>query len=298
MKSLLGRLSDNEVLVADGAIGTMIMERGLASGKPPESFNLEQPAVLEEIAREYLDAGAQIIQTNTFGASRLKLAQYSLEGKVDQINRNAVLAVKKVVGDRAYVSGSCGPTGKFLKPYGDVETAEMFEVFREQIGALISAGADVICIETMSDLNEAACAVKAAKEFKSIPVMATMTFNRIPRGFYTIMGVTIEESLRGLEAAGADVVGSNCGNGIENMISIAREYRKFTRRPIIIQSNAGIPELKDGRVIYPETPHFMAENAKELLTAGVGIIGGCCGTTPEHIRAIRKVVDAHQHSTV
>jgi 5-methyltetrahydrofolate--homocysteine methyltransferase len=292
MKQFLDRLAAGEVLVADGAMGTMLMERGLKAGNPPESFNMERPDALEEVAREYLDAGADIIQTNTFGASRLKLAQYSLDEMVDQINNIAVLAVRRVVERNAYISGSCGPTGQFLKPYGDVEPAEMLDVFREQIGALVSAGVDLICVETMSDLREATSAVKAAKEFSSVPVMATMTFDHTPKGFYTIMGVTIEQAVKELEAAGADVVGSNCGNGIGNMVAIARECRKFTELPVIIQSNAGIPELIGDTAVYPETPDFMAERVDDLLGAGVNIIGGCCGTTPAHIRAIRKAVDA------
>ncbi len=296
MKRIVDRLTAGEFLVADGAIGTMLMERGLQPGDPPELFNIERADALEEIAREYLDAGADIIQTNTFGASRLKLAQYSLGDKVDQINNIAVLAVRKAVQRHAYISGSCGPTGQFLKPYGDVEPAEMLDAFREQIGALVSAGVDVICVETMSDLGEATCAVKAAKESGSLPVMATMTFDHTPKGFFTIMGVTIEAAVKGLEAAGADVVGSNCGNGIENMVLIAREIRELTELPVIIQSNAGIPELKGDTAVYPETPDFMAGRVSGLLDAGVSIVGGCCGTTPAHIRAIRKAVDAYRHA--
>ena len=292
MTRLLERLASGEVLVADGAIGTMLMARGLEPGQPPESFNLARVDVLEAVAREYLEAGADIIQTNTFGATRLKLETYALGNKVEEINRNAVLAVKKAVGEAAYVYGSCGPTGQFLKPYGDVEPAEMDDVFREQIGVLVSAGVDLICIETMSDLREATCAVKAAKEFKSIPVMATMTFSHTPKGFYTIMGVTIEKAAKALQDAGADIVGSNCGNGIEKMVAIACEFRQYTRLPVAIQANAGMPELIDDQAVYPETPDFMAERAGELLALGVSIIGGCCGTTPEHIKAFRKTVDS------
>lgn len=293
MRKLLERLAAGNILVADGAMGTMLMERGLQAGKPPESLNLEQPSVLERVAREYLDAGADIIQTNTFGASRLKLSQYSLEGKVEEINKNAVLVVKKAVADRAYVSGSCGPTGKFLKPYGDIEPKQMVDVYAEQIGALIDAGVDVICIETMTDLQEATYAIKGARKVSSsIPVLATMTFDPTPKGFYTVMGVSIEEAARGLEIAGADVVGSNCGNGIENMILIAREFKKYTKLPLMIQSNAGMPVLKADKVVYPETPDFMAGKAGELISLGVSIIGGCCGTTPAHIRALRGAVDS------
>ncbi|MGB7054254.1 MAG: homocysteine S-methyltransferase family protein [bacterium] len=299
MRKLLERLAAGNILVADGAMGTMLMERGLQIGQPPESFNLENIGVLEEIAREYLGVGADIIQTNTFGASRLKLSQYALEEKVEEINKNAVLAVKKAAAERVYVSGSCGPTGEFLKPYGDIEPKQMVDVFVEQIGALIDAGVDVICIETMTDLQEATYAIKGARKVSSsIPVLATMTFDHTPKGFYTVMGVSIEEAAKGLEIAGADVVGSNCGNGIESMILIAQEFKKHTNLPVMIQSNAGLPVLKADKVVYPETPDFMAEKAGELISLGVSIIGGCCGTTPAHIRALRGAVDSFKRQVI
>ena len=289
MKKLLKRLSNGEILVADGAMGTMLFERGLKSGECPEELNLSKLDILEDIARLYLEAGADIIQTNTFGGSPLKLASYSLEDKAALINRNAVSAVKKVVGGKAYVSASCGPCGKILKPYGDTDPKAIYESFELQMQAFAEAGCDVICIETMMDLREAVLAVRAAKSrAPGIPVMATMTYDATPKGFFTIMGNTIEESSNVLEEAGADVIGSNCGNGIENMIRIAREYRKQSTLPLIIQSNAGLPLIEDGKLVYPETAEFMAEKAKELVDAGVSIIGGCCGTTPEHIRAIKK----------
>ncbi len=293
MKKLLEQLKHGTVLVADGAMGTMLMERGLKPGEPPESINLRSPHILEEIAQLYLNAGADIIQTNTFGASPLRLASYLLEDKTDDINRQAVFAVRKIVGDRAYIAGSCGPTGKFLKPYGDREPAELYSSYEKQMNALVSAGVDIICVETMIDLQEAALAVKAAKAVSpSTPVIATMTFDSLLIGFHTVMGVNIEDAAKGLEAVGADIIGSNCGNGIENMIMIAREFRGYSGLPLIIQPNAGIPKLKGAKAVYSETPQFMAEKAKELVSAGVSIIGGCCGTTPAHVSAIRKVVDA------
>jgi 5-methyltetrahydrofolate--homocysteine methyltransferase len=293
MENLLKRLKDGEILVADGAIGTMLMDFGLKPGKPPESFNLTNTKSLEEIASLYLDAGADIIQTNTFGASPLRLSFYSLEDKTEEINRNAVFAARKVVKDRAYISGSCGPAGRLLKPYGEVEPEEIYCSFERQIKSLIRAGVDVICIETMTDLKEATLAIQAAKTISaSTPVIATMTFDPTPRGFYTIMGVSIKDAAQGLEKAGADIIGSNCGNGIENMIEIGKEFRKYSSLPLIIQSNAGIPRIQGDKLIYPEAPEFMAEKAKELILAGVSIIGGCCGTTPEHIKALRKMVDS------
>ncbi len=291
MMPLLERLKDGDTLVADGAMGTMLFQMNVETGNCPESINLTQPEVLAEVARRYFEAGAEIVQTNTFGASPMKLGVYGLADKAAEINRKAVEAVRSAVGDRAYVSGSCGPCGKMLKPYGDADADDVAASFRIQAEALTGAGVDVVCVETMTDLNEATLAVKAVKEVSpTTPVMATMTFDASPRGFHTIMGVTIEKAAVGLREAGADIVGSNCGNGIENMIEIARMYRACCDLPIIIQSNAGLPEMKDGRPSYSESPEFMAEKARELLELGVSIIGGCCGTTPEHIKAMRKIM--------
>ena len=293
MKEPLERLRNGEVLVGDGAMGTMLLDRGLKPGEPPECFNLSRRETIEEIASLYLDSGADLIETNTFGASPLKLSFYSLEDKTEEINRNGVLSVRRIVGDRAYVSGSCGPSGRLLKPYGDTEPEQVYESFHRQLRILIDAEVDVICIETMTDLTEATLAVKAARSISSAtPVIATMTFDPVQNGFYTVMGVGIQDAARGLEEAGADIIGSNCGNGMENMIRIGREFLDSSSLPIIIQSNAGMPELHGGRASYPETPEFMAEKARQLVSWGVAVIGGCCGTTPEHIRALREMVDS------
>ncbi|MBE0665438.1 MAG: hypothetical protein E4H23_08295 [Chrysiogenales bacterium] len=292
MEAITSRIGRGQVLLADGAIGSLLMTRGLPRGAAPESLNLEHPEILEEIARLYLEAGAEIIQTNTFGASPLKLANYGLDGQAVAINENAVRAVRRAVGEQAYLSASCGPSGRILQPYGDTETEKMFASFQMQMQALIQAGADIICIETMSDVNEAQLAIQAARSVStSIPVMATMTFEATARGFFTIMGVTIEKACRELEKAGADFIGSNCGNGSLQMVAIAKEFRKFTSLPLLIQANAGVPELRSGQVYYPETPEYMAAMCRELIGAGVAVIGGCCGTTPDHIRAMRKMVD-------
>lgn len=289
---LLGRLAKREILISDGAIGSVLLSRGLPKAQCPESYNLTHPSVLREIAGEYLNAGAEIIQTNTFGGSPLKLNDYALADKTEVINRNAVNAVRSAVGENAFVSGSCGPSGKILKPYGDTDPLEIYESFHRQIDTLITAGVDVICIETMTDLNEAMSALKAARDISSdIPVIVTMTFDATPRGFYTIMGTDIPTAAKTLTGGGADIIGSNCGNGIANMVRIAEEFTSETEYPVIIQSNAGLPELKNGKIFYSETPDFMAEKAVELAELDVLIIGGCCGTTPDHIRAIRERID-------
>jgi 5-methyltetrahydrofolate--homocysteine methyltransferase len=293
MENILERLRQGDVIVGDGALGTMLMQRGLKHGDPPEAFNLTKPQVLEEIASLYLDAGAEIVTTNTFGASPLRLQQFFLDKETETINRNAVEAVRRAVQDRAYVSGSVGPSARILKPLGDTEPEEVFSSFQRQIRALLAAGIDLVCIETMMDAAEAVLAIKAARSLDpKVPVMATMTFNKTPRGFLTLMGTSLENASAELEKAGADIVGSNCGDGMDKMVGIAREFRKHARVPVAIQGNAGLPVTEGTSLVYPETPEFVAEKAAEILQLRVQIIGGCCGTRPEHIRAIRKVVDS------
>jgi len=271
------------------------MARGLEPGSSPESLNLSNPGALVEVAELYLDAGADLITTNTFGGSPLKLKAYALDDRTEEINAAAIEALKPVVAGEAYISASIGPTGKLLKPYGDTEPEEISDAFVRQIGAVIEAGADIVCVETMIDLTEGQLAVRAARSISSdIPIIATMTFDATPRGYFTTMGVTVERACRELVEAGADIVGSNCGNGIDAMIDIAREFTAHASVPVIIQSNAGVPENRAGTVVYPESPEFMAERVPRLIDLGVAIIGGCCGTGPDHIRALRAAIDRHR----
>jgi 5-methyltetrahydrofolate--homocysteine methyltransferase len=293
MKNILKRLKQGEVIVGDGALGTMLMQRGLKHGDPPEAYNLSNPHILEEIASLYVEAGAEIISTNTFGASPLRLQQFSMENNTEAINQKAVEAVRRAVQDKAYISGSVGPSSQFLKPFGDAEPEEVFSSYQRQIRALLSAGIDLVCIETMMDTTEAALAIRAARSIDpEIPIMATMTFSSTPQGFFTMMGASVKAAAAALEKAGANIVGSNCGNGMDNMVHIAREFRQYAQVPVAIQGNAGLPVTEGTSLVYPENPEFVAGKAAELLALGVQIIGGCCGTTPEHIRAIRRVVDS------
>ncbi|MDH5198627.1 MAG: homocysteine S-methyltransferase family protein [Gemmatimonadota bacterium] len=281
------------VLLGDGALGTMLFDRGLTPGQPPESVTLSNPTMLEEIARLYLEAGADVLTTNTFGGSPLNLALHGLEAEVAAVNRTAVHALRSVAAGRAYVAGSCGPCGRLLEPYGDTSQDAMAVSFRQQMETLIPAGVDCVIVETMTDLAEATLAIQAAKDVSpATPVLATMTFDPTPRGYFTIMGVSVAAAAAGLASAGADAVGSNCGNGIEHMVAIAREFRRHTQLPLVIQANAGLPRTEGVRTIYDETPAFMADHARELLAIGVALIGGCCGTTPNHIAALRSMIDA------
>jgi 5-methyltetrahydrofolate--homocysteine methyltransferase len=293
MEDIRERLKRGDVIVGDGSLGTLLYRYGLKQGEPPESFTLTKPHILEEIASLYLEAGAEIITTNSFGGSSLRLQQFSMDKDADAINRRAAEAVRKAVGRRAYVSASIGPTAR-LKPLGDADPDEVYASFRNQIHALLAGSADIVCVETMTDLDEAILAVKAARSLDPrTPIMATMTFNKTPRGFFTIMGVSIARAAEALQDAGASIIGSNCGNGSENMVEIAREFVQHSRLPVAIQSNAGLPVAGESGLSYPETPDFLARKADEMLKLGVQIIGGCCGTGPDHIRAIRETVDAH-----
>jgi len=295
MNSILENIKSGNILLSDGAMGSLLMERGLKQGECPENLNLTQPKILEEIAQLYLDAGSDIIQSNTFGASPMKLSEYNLDDKTEEINSTAVSIAKNVVGDRAYIYGSCGPSGMILQPFGDGDPDELLRGFERQIKAMVSAEVDAIFIETMTDLNEAKIAIRAAKTVApEIPIAACMTFEDTPKGFFTIMGNRLVDAASELELAGADVIGSNCGNGIDKMIEIAVELKKSSNLPIIIQSNAGLPINREGEIVYPETPEYFAQKVNDLIEAGVSIVGGCCGTTPDTIRAMRKTIDSIQ----
>jgi 5-methyltetrahydrofolate--homocysteine methyltransferase len=298
MNQILARLQAGERLLFDGGLGTMLIARGLKPSVCPESIVLTDPEWLVEIAGAYADAGADFVTTNTFGGSPMKLALYGIEGSMEPINRLAVERVRAAIGRRAWIAGSVGPSGRILKPYGDADPAAVLDGYRRQIEVLVAAGADVIAIETMMDPAEARLAITAARAVSDdIPVFATMTFDATPRGYRTVMGTTVEGAARELAEAGADVVGSNCGSGIESMIGVAREFRGQTTLPILIQPNAGLPERDGTSIVYRETPEFMAAKARELLDIGVAIVGGCCGTTPDHIRALRATLDGAHPET-
>jgi len=279
------------VIFFDGAMGTMLQSMGLSGGDCPEEWNVTHPDALKRVHEGYVEAGSDVIETNTFGGSRFKLERYGKGDMVLELNRAGARLAKEVAGDRAIVAGSVGPTGEFLEPLGTVSEDEMLSTFREQAAALAEGGVDIFCIETMSDLREAELAVRAAKVETGLPVAATMAFNPDPRGFRTMMGVSPEEACRVLLDAGADVVGVNCGGiGIVDMARLVGEMRTYTDAPILAQPNAGVPQLIEGKAVFSDPPELMARHAPELVSAGADIIGGCCGTTPRHIKAMIDAV--------
>jgi 5-methyltetrahydrofolate--homocysteine methyltransferase len=285
------RLEKKRVLIADGGWGTELQKRGLPPGEPPEVWNIGRPEEVGAVALSYVEAGADIILSNTFGGSSLKLAKVHLEDKLIEINRQGATISKKAAGDRALVFASIGPSGEFMAPVGAVSEEDMMKGFAEQAKALAEGGADGIVVETMMDLAEARAALLAARQSTSLPVAVTMTFNKGPKGFATMMGIRPEQAVAELEKAGADIVGANCGAGIDQMIDLMKLMRSATALPLWCKPNAGLPELIDGKTVYRETPEMMASKLRALVQAGANIVGGCCGTTPTHIRAFVRERD-------
>ena len=288
--TILERLARGEVLISDGATGTYLQEHGLEPGGCPEEFNVSHPEIVKGMARDYFEAGTDMVLTNSFGGSKFMLKKYGHGERVREFNRLAAQHARSQAPPGRYVVGSVGPTGEFLEPLGEVTEAEMLDAFADQITALKEGGADAVVIETKTALEEASLAIRAAKENTDLIVMSTMVFDKGPRGFFTMMGVTPEQGVKGLKAAGADIVGTNCGNGIEVMVELARQMRDVSDGYLVVHSNAGIPAIQKGKVVYLETPEFMTGGFKELADMGINIIGGCCGTGPDHIRALSKAV--------
>jgi len=288
MRDFLKRIAEN-LFLFDGAIGTQLQAHGLKVGEVPEVWNLEHPEIVQEIHSDYVAAGAMALTTNTFGASPYKLKSAGLEDKTYEINKVAAELARKAAGDDIFVAGSVGPTGALLM-MGDISSKEMLKGFERQIQGLADGGADVIIVETMSDIDEAKLALKAARYASDLPVIVSITYEPGARGFRTMMGIDIATAVSELEDAGVDVLGTNCGTGIDKAIDIVTEMKKYATRPILAEPNAGLPKLVNGEAVYEETPEMMAKRLPELIEAGARIVGGCCGTTPKHIKLFKQII--------
>lgn len=293
MKSIIQSVKAGERLLSDGSWGTFLQKKGLKPGECPELWCITRRPDVLDVARSYVKAGADLIETNSFGGTRFKLEVFGLQDRVAEINRAAAAISREAAGPDRHVLASVGPTGKMLL-MGDVTEDELFAAFCEQLVALQEGGADACCIETMSATDEACLAIRAARQQTGMEVLCTFTFQHTADGgYHTMMGVTPAEAARAAVEAGADVVGANCGQGMEQMAPIVAEMRMAVPgTPIMVQANAGLPKNVNGVDVFPETPDVTAKWAAEVVKAGAVILGGCCGTTPEHIAAIGRVLKA------
>lgn len=283
----------NKIMLGDGALGTMLVKEGLPPGENPELWMLSHPEKVQSITKAYLNAGSEVLQTNTFGANRLKLQEYNAQGRVKEINLTAARLVREVAGNKAFVAGIIGPTGYFPAPLSEYSWAELVDVFREQAEALQAGGVDFLFLETFSDLGEARAALFAAKNYTTLPVACSLTYTN----GRTLTGTDPETAAVVLEAMGADLIGANCSTGPQELLPIMEAYQKATRLPLLVEPNAGLPELINGQTVYRETPAMMAEFVHPFLRLGVRLMGACCGSTPAHLQAMGEKVHTFRENT-
>lgn len=284
-------LTDDAPVLGDGAMGTALHDAGLEGGEAGELWCVERPGAVLEVHRTHVDAGARVLLTNTFGASRFALARHGAAGRVEEVNRAAAGLAREAAGPGRVVLGDVGPFGGFLAPLGDADPGEVREAFREQVRALLAGGADGIAVETMSAVEEAVLAVEAAREEGAGVVVGSMAYQATPAGYRTLMGTAPGEAARALREAGVDVVGTNCGTDLapEDYVGVVRAYRAAgADLPVMVQMNAGTPRLEGTEVVYDLAPDAMAAVVPDLVGAGAAVVGGCCGTTAEHLRAMGR----------
>lgn len=286
-----------KVLLFDGGMGSMLIAAGLGEGEAPDEWSIKHPETLVDIHTKYLEAGADVIQTNTFGATSIKLAASCRGDAPDTaaLNRRAAeigrQAVDEFIAGGRFLAGDIGPTGEFFPPMGMLTMDKARAAFREQAGALEKGGVDLFLIETMYDIREAVEAIRAAREVSDKPVICELTMEKKKKGYFTIVGDSPAKAVEVLVAEGAAVIGANCSITSGEMIDLAAEMRSLTDAPLLFQPNAGMPELTGGRAVYRQEPDDFAADVMKMVESGANAVGGCCGTTPEFTRAVRKRID-------
>ncbi len=289
MSDFLSRLQRAGVLIADGAMGTMLQQAGLPRRVPPERWNLENPAAVRQVGQSYVEAGAQLILTNTFGGSRIRLNKDQLGERVSEVNQAAARLAREAAGGRALVVGDVGPTGDLLTPVGPLDYAQAVEAFAEQAAALAEGGVAALLIETMSDLNEARAAVEGARRATSLPLLVTFSFDTHGR---TMMGLKPAQAAKDIWALGVAAVGANCGRTLSETLAAIQQMRQAVpEATLMAKPNAGLPRVVgENELVYGVTPEELADYAVKFLAERVKIFGGCCGSTPAHIRAVAAVL--------
>lgn len=295
MTTIQNLLDRGGYIITDGAMGTVLFSAGLEHGDPPELWNINQPERVATVHEAYIEAGSQVLLTNTFGGSRYRLSLHNAQGQVVEANQAAAKILRQVADESdvdVIVAGDIGPSGEVLAPYGELAFQDAKDAFTEQAAALIDGNVDLIWIETMSDLEEVRAAVEGTREVSDeIPIVTTMTFDTHGR---TMMGVTPEQAYETLSSFEVIALGGNCGNGPEEIIEVITKMSSLNNgKPLVAKANAGIPELVNGKAVYRASPETMADYAVNSFNAGARIIGGCCGSTPDHIAAIKNALAIH-----
>lgn len=289
-QSILDFLKERKFLL-DGGFGTELIKRGFPQGVCPESWNEDKPDIVQKIHKSYYDAGSDAVLTNSFGGTTIKLKSHNLENKCYELNRAAALIANEVKPEGRFLGGSMGPTGKFLKPHGEFTEEEFEDAYAEQARGLTDGQVDFLLIETQYDLIEALCALRGARKASDLPVFLTMTFNHHPKGFFTLMGNSVDQFLEAMEREGVPVVGSNCTLNSEEMVEMVKIMREKTTLPLIAQANAGQPSLsEEGEVAYSQGMEDYLRFIPQIVANGADIIGGCCGTDPDYIARMAEIV--------
>lgn len=294
MSQTIFDLIKERVVLLDGGMGTELIKRGFPQGACPESWNEEKPEIVKAINKSYYDAGSDVVLTNSFGGSRVKLASHGMNERCYDLNLAAAIIANEAKPEGKFVAGSMGPTGKFLKPQGEFSEEEFEEAYAEQAKGLSDGKVDFLLIETQYDLKEAVCAIRGARKSSDVPVFVTMTFNLTPRGYFTLMGNSVEQCVEELEGQEVPAIGTNCTLNSAEMVDLIKLFREKTDLPLLAQANAGKPDLSaEGEVTYSQALEDYVSYIPQMIENGANLVGGCCGTDPDYIKRMAEIVKAH-----